>query len=193
MVNRREFLIRCGETTGAWLLGDELAQRIVQHQSSQGRPLLVDFENPDRVLFAYDAAMLQLSLDKPMHDDEPPKPTWREFFDIFQGDDLGDPAVYDNPDLDATISDEAQFRFQEYHWDRFESATAQAYNYLISIPLSNHDPTGADPLGALWFQDGPTPGNDSKIVIADSLESLSCLQQRLLELGEKVAIVVGGV
>mgnify|MGYP001155935911 CR=1 FL=1 len=191
MFNRREFLIRSAGMAGACLLGNELAQRIGQHQSEQGQPLLIDFENPDRVLFAFPGPAFQLSLDKSLVDDDPPRPTWREYFKLYEGFDEDYPALYCYPDLDSKISDEAQCDFTENHWDRNGSATAMAYDYLITIPLADRDPTGADPLGKLWFDDCPAPGNDSKIVSAYSLESLSCLQQRLLELGEEVAIVIG--
>ena len=70
-----------------------------------------------------------------------------------------------------------------------DSAVAQAFFYLEDLDLGTApvDP-GIETLGELHFYDGVSPGNDSRLVVADSLEALSCLQQRMLSLGISAAI-----
>ena len=70
-----------------------------------------------------------------------------------------------------------------------DSASAQVFHYLADLDLGPQQPNERlETLGELHLIDGVSPGNDSRIVSADSLEALSCLQHRVLDL--KIAAAV---
>ena len=73
-----------------------------------------------------------------------------------------------------------------------DSASAQAYHYLADLDLGPLRPrAGAESLGKLLFMEGPCPGNNSSLVYAETIETLSCLQQRLLALNIPADIRMG--
>ncbi len=87
------------------------------------------------------------------------------------------------PNLDADIPDKLMEHYMEWDFIMSDSASAEGFHYLSMLDLGPSTPlAGAESLGELDFIDGASPGNDSRIVLADGVESLSCLQQRLLYL-----------
>ena len=71
-----------------------------------------------------------------------------------------------------------------------QSANAKAFFYLSSLDLGPDFGCGAQAAGEIKFVDGYCPGNDTRIVEIPENTSLSLLQARLIDLGEKLKIEV---
>ena len=68
---------------------------------------------------------------------------------------------------------------------------ASAYRHLQSLPLGDKcGIRGKNPLGELGFVEGDHPGSNFTYVRAPDLATLACLQTRLNELGENLAIEI---
>ena len=72
-----------------------------------------------------------------------------------------------------------------------EGPSARAYRLLEDLPLDDGRGVGGDsPLGEMRFMEGDRPGSNLTYVKAPDLASLACLQNRLNELGESLALEV---
>ena len=80
--------------------------------------------------------------------------------------------------------------YLDWGWSLNDSATAKAYHYLSYLDLGPSKPNSEDPLGSLLLVQGPHPGSNATYAVAESEQTLSCLQHRLLELGEDVQLIV---
>lgn len=68
---------------------------------------------------------------------------------------------------------------------------ASAYRHLESLPLDDkRGLPGKNPLGEIAFVEGDHPGSNLTYVRAPDLATLACLQTRLNELGENLAIEI---
>jgi hypothetical protein len=203
MKNRRQFLI---DNVSAWFLAPELANRIEWVASHEKKPYLPKVIHPRETLYATnDYGGYYLSLNTPYNEDEPGQITWADYFDANCVDindtravldwaeesgrhnpDEGD--LFSIPDPDEEVDYTALEDYIEGSWCLNSSASAQAFHYLSSLDLGPSNPGDGEPLGRLELAQGPCPGSNATYAIAECEQTLSCLQHRLLELGENVKI-----
>jgi len=95
-------------------------------------------------------------------------------------------------DPDGAIDGVALDRW-ETHQELIESPAASAFHYLRDLPLDDDRGLGeSSPLGELSFIQGDRPGSNLTYVEAPDLATLACLQNRLNEIGENLAIEIRG-
>ena len=104
-------------------------------------------------------------------------------------DEIGECQLDDNYGITSWQLDlECDSEFYIDAWCRNGSPNAQAYHYLDSLDLGPRPIRSGIEFGGLTFQDGPCPGSNYLGVHADDKISLSCLQERLNQLGENIEI-----
>ena len=205
MKSRRQFVI---DNVAAWFLAPELAKRIEWLAQHEGKPYLPKVSKPQDKLYACSGyGGFQLSLNTPFGEDDPGKITWARYFELVDVDITNRKSVLDwaeytgryYPDDEETFStpnpnEEVDYDLYEdyldWGWSLNDSATAQAYHYLSYLDLGPSKPNSEDPLGSLLLVQGPHPGSNATYAVAESEQTLSCLQHRLLELGEDVQLIV---
>ena len=205
MKNRRQFVI---DNVAAWFLAPELAKRIEWLAQHEDRAYLPRVSKPrDKLYACSEYGGFYLSLNTPFEEDEPGKITWERYFDLVDVDitnrrsvlewaeescryypDDGETFITPNPDEE--VDDDLYEHYLDCRWCTNDSATAQAFHYLSYLDLGPSKPNGEDPLGSLELVQGPHPGSNATYAIAECEQTLSCLQHRLLELGEEVQIIV---
>ncbi len=80
----------------------------------------------------------------------------------------------------------------EFRQEVYEGPAASAYRYLEDLPLDDgRGISSKNPLGDLRFIEGDRPGSNLTYVEAPDLATLACLQHRLNELDENLAIEIG--
>jgi len=245
-VNRRSFLSICGLAAGSCLVPEAIARVIRDTCVLAQEPYLVLPRDPRSTLYALSTDRkfeFMLHLGDPS--EEIPLPTWKEYFDEYEGidindkeaveewwrDQVGDPeedpitiqaddehrsarALGVDPadagpararrvgasesnlpfgiDPDGTIDGVALDRW-ETHQELIESPAASAFHYLRDLPLDDDRGLGgSSPLGELSFIQGDRPGSNLTYVEAPDLATLACLQHRLNEIGENLAIEIRG-
>ena len=169
-------------------------------------PYLVLPRDPSSTLYAMSGDGLTdftLYLGDPF--EEQKTPTWREYFDEYEGIDVddkeavegwwrehvGDPeedpvTILAGDEIDGWALENWEFRQEVY-----EGPMASAYRHLESLPLDDkRGLRGSNPLGELGFVEGDHPGSNLTYVRAPDLATLACLQTRLNELGENLAIEI---
>ena len=200
MKNRRQFLI---DNVAAWFLAPELAKRIEWVANHEGKPYITPVSKPKHIIYAFDTAPYRLTLDVSLRDDSPKHLTWaewagREGVDAYDKKSFGE--FLDHVDLDGLkigrikptglIPGHLQCHYEEWSWALHDSATSRAYDYLERLDLGPSKPTKDDPLGYLDLTQGPHLGSNATYAVAHCEKTLSCLQHRLLEIGEDVEIVI---
>jgi len=79
----------------------------------------------------------------------------------------------------------------EFRQEVYEGPMASAYRRLEDLPLDDGRGERSDnPLGELRFIEGDHPGSNLTYVEAPDLATLACLQNRLNELDESLAIEI---
>jgi hypothetical protein len=79
----------------------------------------------------------------------------------------------------------------EFRQEIYEGPMASAYRRLDELPLDDDRGLGeGNPLGELRFIEGDRPGSNLTYVEAPDLATLACLQNRLNELDENLAIEI---
>lgn len=198
ITSRRQFLINGLLAAGAWLLAPRLARQIEHFAGEHGTPYLVDVDRPELVIYANDSIEgYHLTLGVPLEDDIPALLTWEDWAEIKGIDSADTKAILEcaadyglyGPDSIGVFSLEKEVpatlmnEYVDWEFVIRDSASAQAHHYLADLDLGPLQPrAGAESLGELLFMEGPCPGNNSSLVYAETLETLSCLQQRLLSL-----------
>jgi len=201
---RREFLSLCGLAAGSCLVPDAVARAIRETCVLARQPYLVLPRNPKSTLYALSA---DGATDFMLHLGDPSQqaklPTWRQYFDEYETIDFDDRAaveewwrdqVGDPEDDPITIKaddeiDGVAFERWETHQELIEGPAASAFHYLRDIPLDDDRGLGGgNPLGELRFVEGDRPGSNLTYVEAPDLASLACLQNRLNELSQNLAI-----
>jgi hypothetical protein len=203
VITRREFLVRGCAGLGAWLIGADIAQRIVRAARENNRPHLVEVTDPDCILYANDLGDEYLfTLGQPYSEEV--ELTWRDWLErkgvdvssrkeireYFFSEGLWNPDFgerFKAPKLDAQVSSDILQEYLEEDYLLYDAPATQAYQFLIDLDLDNHRAQGR-PLGKLHFIDGPCPGNNAYLVTTKSVETIGGLQQRLLQLGHLVEI-----
>jgi hypothetical protein len=207
-MRRREFLSLCGLAAGSCLVPDAVARVIRETCLLARQPYLVLPRNPKSTLYALStdgATDFMLHLGDPA--EEAKIPTWREYLDEYENIDINDRAaveewwrdhVGDPEDDPVTIQadeeiDGVALERYETHQELIEGPAASAFHYLRDVPLDDGRKVGeGNPLGELRFIEGDRPGSNLTYVEAPDLASLACLQSRLNEIGENLAIEIRG-
>jgi len=174
------------------VIPDEFLDAADRHLAIHKRPLLQVFLKPARTFHVTGTVSLQLHLGDPNH--EPDIPTWREWIrdrENVPPSRIGKTRLMEDygitrAELDDPMCEE---RFAE-HSCRNDSPSADAYDFLRGIGISEfHDEEG-NQIGDLCLEDGACPGNDSKVVEASNRLSLSCLQYALEQLGHRCNFIM---
>ena len=205
-MNRRSFLSLCGLAAGSCLVPDAIARAIRDACVLAERPYLVLPRNPSSTLYAYrNNGKMDFTFYLGDPTEEEKTPTWREYFDEYEGIDVedeesvadwwrehvGDPeedpvSIVADDEIDGWAYENWEFRQEVY-----EGPMASAYRRLEDLPLDDGRGERSDnPLGELRFIEGDRPGSNLTYVEAPDLATLACLQNRLNELGENLAIEI---
>jgi hypothetical protein len=209
MLNRRQFLVGAGRSLGAWLVAPRIAQLIYRMAEEDGEPYLVEVDRPQHVLWVtLGCDDYILSLDHP-YIDNPPQLTWKQWLerksvDVSKPDEIRDFLTewgwfdpdegqpWAAPDLNAELPDRLLNNYLDWEWVISDGPEAKAYHYLGGLGLADRKGRG-DGLGLLEFVNGPHPGCNCCLVTTRSIAVLGGLQQRLLQLGERVNICTDAI
>jgi len=207
-MNRRSFLSLCGLAAGSCLVPGSVARLIRETCVLAEEPYLVLPRNPSSVLYALTTdgkTDFMLHYGDPLAASKPP--TWAEYFDEFEGfkfqdkkavhewwnEQVGDPEDEDDPitiKAEETIDGVALEKW-ENRQEMHDGPAALAYRMLEDMPLDDgRGEVGGQRLGRLRFIEGDRPGSNLTYVEAPDLATLACLQNRLNELGQNLAIEI---
>ena len=205
-MKRRDFLSLCGLAAGSCLVPDAIARAIRDACVLAERPYLILPRNPSSTLYAYsNNGKMDFTFYLGDPTEEEKTPTWREYFDEYEGIDVedeesvadwwrehvGDPeedpvSIVPDDEIDGWAYENWEFRQEVY-----EGPMASAYRRLEDLPLDDGRGERSDnPLGELRFIEGDHPGSNLTYVEAPDLATLACLQNRLNELGQNLAIEI---
>ena len=98
--------------------------------------------------------------------------------------------IYEIPKPEDPADGYAWEQYVEGRWSTCDCPSAEAYHYLCGLDLGPSKPTEDDPLGYLELTQGPHPGSNATYALAHDHSTLSCLQHRLLEIGENAEVIV---
>jgi hypothetical protein len=190
---RRSFLI--GATSA--IITASFYRDVVRYAERKAAPLIIPPDDYDEILYAVaaDNGTFDLYLGNHPLDDSPPDFTWRQFADEAWGWDEEDLVQHlvENYGLETeeeavAILDKPANHNEVLEWySRHDAANARAYHELEPLDLGPEFGTQRS-RGDIRFIDGYRPGDDSLIVTARDMTSLSLLQARLTEL--KTGILV---
>lgn len=208
MKTRRESILQGGGALGAWLVGASVARKILRLATENNEPYLVEVESPQIEFWATNLGHEYVfSLGCSYYACEQPHLTWRDWLDM-KGVDVSnetdiqgylenwgwycpeDGELWVAPDLDADLPEGLMQNYIEWEFCMHDSPTAEAFSYLSGLELANRQGRG-ESLGELEFAEGTCPGNNSCLVTTSSVATLGGLQQRLLQLGQRVQVNVG--
>jgi len=207
-MKRRDFLSLCGLVAGSCLVPDAMARVIRETCVLAREPYLLLPRNPSETLYAlsFDGKTdFMLHLGDPQKPAQPP--TWLEYFAEFEDIDIKDAEavrdwwieqVGDPEDDPITIKaeetiDGVALEKWENRQEMYEGPSALAYRMLEDLPLDDgRGEVGGNRLGRLRFIEGDQPGSNLTYVEAPDLATLACLQNRLNELDEDLAIEIKG-
>jgi hypothetical protein len=205
-MKRRDFLSLCGLAAGSCLVPDAVARVIRETCVLTREPYLILPRNPTSTLYALSSdrkTEFMLHLGNPFEEEK--LPTWREYFDEYESIDIDDKEAVEewwreqvgeseddpitiqaNEEIDGVALEKWENR-QEMH----DGPAALAYRMLEDMPLDDgRGEFGGQRLGRLRFIEGDRPGSNLTYVEAPDLASLACLQNRLNELGQNLAIEI---
>jgi hypothetical protein len=206
-LSRREFLVGAGKLLGAWLVSPRLSGVISRLAQERVEPYLIEIERPQHVLWAtkiYDQYIF--TLDCAYTAMQEPQLTWgqwlkrkgvalsnkkeiRESLIEWGCFDPNDEEPWVMPDLNAELPGHLLQSYLDWEYTLHDCPLAKAYRYLWALELADRKAHG-EGLGSLDFIEGVCPGNDTTLVTTKSVAVLGGLQQRLLQLGERVSIRV---
>ena len=207
MISRREFVVSGGAGLGAWLVGARVVGQILRLARERREPYLITVQDPVHILYANRLRSgYVFTLDCPYAEIRPPKLTWRDWLerkgvtvsnrkeirDFLEVQGWYQPEEgkrYVQPDLDDALPWDLQENYIDWEYAMYDSPEAQAFTYLIKLPLGDRDTRG-EALGELTFLEGLRPGENASLVLTEQIETLGGLQARLLELGQRVQVEV---
>jgi hypothetical protein len=178
-MDRRSFLVGAG----CAIITAAFYRDVIRYTERRAAPLLIPPDNFNTILYALDdhAGGFDLYLGEHPHNDAPPRWTMRqlasargyeeeEFISyLAKSHGLSEEDAEFRRDWDVDESEVVEF------WARRDSANARAFYELQRLDLGPLAGTNRSQ-GEIRFIDGPCPGNDSLIVTAEDMTSLSLLQ-----------------
>jgi hypothetical protein len=203
---RRDFLSLCGLVAGSCLVPDAIARVIRDTCVLADQPYLILPRDPSDTLYALTTdgtTDFMLHLGDPSVESTPPN--WRDYLDEFEGIDIKDKKavrewwieqVGDPDDDPITIKakdtiDGIALEKWENEQEMHAGPAARAFHHLSELPLDDGSRlVGGQALGKLRFIEGDRPGSNLTYVEAPDLATLACLQNRLNELGQNLAIEI---
>ena len=196
MITRRSFLIGA---TG--FLTFSLLDKYINYFEQHGEPLIEAPKDFDRELTIGDDDWFELgSWDDCQIKDYPPPPTWRKYLEEYCGEDVdeNDPETVEwlilnweiqPKDYDKTYSgDHWEESYMDKYYFRQNTPNADAFEYLSGLNLGKDLEFKNRESHGLVFMDMCGVHGDTCGVEPVDLVSLSLLQQRLVELGEKTKV-----
>jgi hypothetical protein len=205
-MKRRDFLSLCGLAAGSCLVPDAIARVIRDTCVLAERPYLILPRDPRDTLYALSTdgtTDFMLHWGDPQESQTPP--TWRDYFDEYEGFDIKDKTavrewwieqVGDPEDDPITIKADEEIdgaALEKWEWQQeiSDGPSARAFHLLSDLPLDDgRGPGKGNALGKLRFIEGDRPGSNLTYAEAPDLATLACLQNRLNELDENLAIEI---
>ena len=205
-MKRRDFLSLCGLAAGSCLVPDAIARVIRDTCVLAERPYLILPRDPRDPLYALSTdgtTDFMLHWGDPQESQTPP--TWRDYFDEYEGFDIKDKTavrewwieqVGDPEDDPITIKADEEIdgaALEKWEWQQeiSDGPSARAFHLLSDLPLDDgRGPGKGNALGKLRFIEGDRPGSNLTYAEAPDLATLACLQNRLNELDENLAIEI---
>jgi hypothetical protein len=196
-MDRRQFLVRATAIVGAIITPRFVreAKGYIEHRAA---PLLVPPAEPAiRTLTAVCRPRgYGLYIGDPT--ECAPTFTWREFAEEQGYDGRQDALAFILEQTDVTVREAREmideevsdWRVSEW-WDPTYSPSALAFEYLDELDLGPEFGANGRARGEICFTEGYRPGDSTVIVEVTDDFSLSLLQARLNELGERTTIVLG--
>jgi hypothetical protein len=213
-MNRRSFLSLSGLISGSILIPASLASRIRETCIGNRQPLLIPPPVAGRILYAVKGWGGEYTL-KLGSLEGPSPPTLGEYLED-KGWDLhsegsirtylreykgySDDEIRERLEAGETLDDivgDLDAPLDGYDLDDWddkvlasESPEALAFHYLEELPLADESGHEGHQLGELNFTEGDRPGSNLTYVEAADLATLACLQHRLNDLNEDIAIEI---
>jgi len=190
MTSRRTFLkaavaVASGLILPSWLV------RAENYINAEERPFIEVLPSHSHTLYAadsWDNGEYQLSLGHPFEEPDTDL-TWEQFIDAYDvGQEEFDSRVEDEGQ-NISLGDKVDPELVWYYWEYVYDPTRKAYRFLESVDLGL-ELNAANGSDGIRFYDGFSPGNDSQIVTASSLLSISLLQKRLNQIDGTVALAI---
>ena len=206
MKSRRQFVI---DNVAAWFLAPDLAKRIEWFSDHQEKPYLQTIKKPKVKLYAqWEDNYYHLTYGESREGDFLEEITWGDYFSDYVGIDPKDKKSilewaedagyhYPNegvfftiPNPKDSVDDDLWEQYLDGNWSTWGCPSAQAFHYLSALDLGPNKPNESDQLGFLELTQCPHPGSSATYALAHCHSTLSCLQHRLLEIGEDAEIIV---
>jgi len=190
-MDRRQFLIRAGAIAGQ-LLVPRFFERALAFVENHDEPLLeIPSDSTRELLVQYSEDGCFLILDGPLPTEVPEPISWREYLLRECASDFEESmAAYE---LTANELDHPMNEWTwEHYWSRNLCSNATAWDYLYGLDLGPEFGKSPGASGEIRFVDAKCIGNDAKFVEVDDFLSMSLLQDRLNQLGEKTSLRVDG-
>ena len=190
MTSRRTFLkaavaVASGLILPSWLV------RAENYINAEEQPFIEALPSHSQTLYAadsWDNGEYQLSLGHPFEEPNVDL-TWEQFIDTYDvGQEEFDSRV-EHEGQNLSLDDKVDPNLVWYHWEYTYNPTIKAYQFLEGIDLGP-ELSAANGSDGVRFYDGFSPGNDSQIVTASSLLSISLLQKRLNQIDGTVAVAI---
>lgn len=191
MISRRAFLLQAAQAAAGAYIAPSFYEEVLRHIEEVGQPLLTPPQKPRITLRAYPDDGYTLTIGKITQ--SPPAITWREYAREYVGLNLKRlrPNELEDHGIDPARLDEiCDSEWYEDEWASSEGPCAQAHYYLSDLDIGPEIHVGGQEIGHLEFIEGPMPGSNYVGVRVPDDVSLSCLQQRLNQLGQNCAVVV---
>ena len=192
-MDRRSFLIGAGSA----IITASFYKDVLRYAARKSAPLIIPPDDHSDILYAVasDKGRFDLYLGAHPLEDHPPEYTWRQFADEAWGWDeeeivkhLMDCEGAETKKEAVALLDTPADSMDVYEWyARHDAANARAFYELQDLDLGPDLGTYGS-RGEIRFIDGPCPGNDSLIVTANDMTSLSLLQARLTELNAGILV-----
>ena len=187
-ISRRQFLLStAGAAVGA--IVPSFYYRALEFFEQHESPLLIAPERVTQDLCLLDVCgdYSELCLGDPY--EEPPRMTYREFFERYR------PQVFDNPEeewgeLPPDLDAEIHYEYVTDEWILKDSPAARAYRYLQSLDLGPQL-QGPNAVGGIDFREESNMVSFWRYATPRDEVSLSLLQQRLTDLGTGIRVRTG--
>ena len=193
MTSRRTFLKAAAAVASGLILPSWLV-RAENYINVEERPFIEALPSHNQTLYAVDSwgnGEYQLSLGSPFEEPNVDL-TWEQFIDTYDVGQQEFDSRAEQEGQNISLDDKVDPNLVWYHWEYAYDPTRKAYQFLEGVDLGP-ELSAANGDDGVRFYDGFSPGNDSQIVTASSLLSISLLQKRLNQIDGTVKLVLAHV